>query len=420
MNIKDQYYKFLEFISADIHFAVLLLLSFSLPLWQKLSTIILMLFIGFTIFKLKKIRFNSNMVILIIIYIVYVISEICHNGLVLKTMEMKASLFGMPLLFMINHFDKNKIKLALKYFVFGVIVSSILCFFWAIKNSINFSGGFHFNPIVEADFTQKGFMDTSVYGGNYFFGNQFSFFHQTVYYAAYINIATVIILFTPWFKNKLFYVLYFGILVFLVSNKVNLITYLMILLSAFILLVKDFKVKLITVLLLVGISFIILKINPRTSSLFKRAFVTNEFKLDREANNSLGTRLLVWDASIEIIKKNFIKGVGVSKSYDALKGAYKEKRYVVPYRERLNAHNQYLQIFIETGVLGFVLLLVALIVFILPRKTYSRLAFFLFLIFSFNFLFESYFSRYSGLICFSLFYCLISYLNMEKKSFFGI
>ena len=159
-------------------------------------------------------------------------------------------------------------------------------------------------------------------------------------------------------------------------------------------------------------TFSVLK-SPRASDFIDK-IVNKEYIIDREANDSYGTRVLIWDASISLIKSNYLYGLGPSSVYDELKNTYKEKRYVVPFRERLNSHNQFLQITLETGLLGLLLFMYALFNIVLSQKYELKfLAYYIFLIFLINACFESILNRYSGIICFCFIYCIVTILNKK-------
>lgn len=208
--------------------------------------------------------------------------------------------------------------------------------------------------------------------------------------------------------------IFFGLVIFQISNRVNILIFMLIIVLRIITLVKKRKHIVALIFLSVVTTSCIFLINPRTRKIVDRLSNT-EFVLNREANNSFETRLLVWDASLNVISKSPIFGVGASNAYGVLKDEYKLKRYVIPYRNRLNSHNQFLQIWIELGVVGLILIF-GMCIELARANNNKLLNYILLFLFLGNFLFESFFNRYSGLIIFTFIYCsIITYNVYEEK-----
>lgn len=122
-------------------------------------------------------------------------------------------------------------------------------------------------------------------------------------------------------------------------------------------------------------------------------------------------RLILWKNAINKGMQNPIFGYGIG---DALNELIEEHRRQEDYgaaTKRLDAHNQFLETWLQSGVFGLVSLL---LVFALPlyqslRKKQELL--FLFLMISFiQLLFESMFIRLAGVVYFSFFYSYLYYV----------
>ncbi|WP_340169482.1 O-antigen ligase family protein [Lacinutrix sp.] len=352
---------------------------------------------------------------MIALYFVYILFEALHQPFDMSVIEKKAALLVLPIAFTCSNFTQKKYRQILSYFVYGTLIACIICYFNAFFNSLSFIGGLHFD-FQSTSSLKNNFLESSMYGGNHFFGDNFSIFHQSVYFALFINISVIILLFTDIIKLRLILkytlLLFFGLIIFQISNRVNIVVFFLLLLFR-LLTVNGLRVKLILFFSVLVFGSLILFNNPRTKVLIDKV-INFELVTDREAENSFGTRILVWDASLNVIKNNLALGVGFSNAYNQLQKVYKEKRYVVPYRNRLNSHNQYLQIVIECGVLGLMCLLIIQYV-LLPKVNNKHRLFSLYflLIININFLFESVLNRYSGLICFAFFYCCI--IGLKKN-----
>lgn len=85
-------------------------------------------------------------------------------------------------------------------------------------------------------------------------------------------------------------------------------------------------------------------------------------QLKERKSNSFGTssseiRLTLWRTSTEIIQKNLPWGVGTGDVKQEIKLHALEKNYTNLLQRCYNAHNQYLQSLLETGIPGFIALL---------------------------------------------------------------
>ena len=80
--------------------------------------------------------------------------------------------------------------------------------------------------------------------------------------------------------------------------------------------------------------------------------------------NSMNTRLAVWHCATEVAREHWLTGVGAGDVEDKLQEKYREKQFVFALRYNLNAHNQYLDVLISSGVGGVILFLITF--FLLP------------------------------------------------------
>lgn len=125
-------------------------------------------------------------------------------------------------------------------------------------------------------------------------------------------------------------------------------------------------------------------------------------------------RELHWKAVFETIKQNnFVFGNGTRSHRDFLYDRYKEYGLSSAYTEKYNAHNQYLEVLLDFGILGFSAL-VSLILFLawkfIKRKDYFALS--ILLVFLIYMITESIFQRHSGIVIFS--YLTALFLNTNS------
>ncbi len=397
-----------------VNISLFFLFSLIIPLNQKISTVFIfvLLFTSLLTFDKAKVKFTKEILVLPLLFVLYILSMLAHPPFNIDIVAMKVSFIIFPLLFILNNFTKLELLKMYKFFIYGCVLAIIFCYANAFYQSVNYQeGALVFNSYIIPNASMLN-------GGNHFFGKAFSIFHQSVYFSMYVNIALIGVLNLNLFSKKLTIalVLLFALVIFQISNKANIGILFILLLVTLLYQIKKVKLKWAStiVLLIVGISLVL--IHPRTRAVIKNAYA-NGVHLDREAEGSTGVRLLVWDAALTLSKANFLTGVGVANGYEALKKVYKQKRYVIPYRNRLNAHNQFLQMSIECGVLGLIFLFLQLKTLLKAKNGYKLLYTSFFLVMLFNFFFEAVFNRYSGMMSYSFFFCLLVMLNTKKTTF---
>lgn len=99
-----------------------------------------------------------------------------------------------------------------------------------------------------------------------------------------------------------------------------------------------------------------------------------------------------------------------------MNSAYLQSGMTGAYANSLNAHNQFLQTFIGTGVIGFIVLVImTFYAFILSllRKYYLTALFSLMIIL--NFMVESMLQVHAGFIFFVFFFCLLTQYDLSRK-----
>ncbi|MFZ4401734.1 MAG: O-antigen ligase family protein [Bacteroidales bacterium] len=234
----------------------------------------------------------------------------------------------------------------------------------------------------------------------------------------FLNFAIILLLFSSFSNIKILnqkkYILVvlqllFSIFIFLLSSKAGIISLIIIYLfyvSIIIFSQKRYKLALLILSSLLLFSIVFLTIMPSVKDRLKVAFyaLKNKNEAIKSDGESTSDRILIWETSIDIIKRNLILGVGTGDVKDELLNKYKENGINFAYQQKLNAHNQYLQTFISIGLIGFIILILS---FLLPviqsikRQHYIYLMF-LFLI-AFNILVESMFENQAGVVFYAFF-----------------
>lgn len=374
---------------------------------------ILLSIISFNRADLSK---NKSLLLFPLLYLLYFVSLLYSENDAYTILERKLSLVVFPLLFFLHKYDVSQRKLILKVFIYGLLVSGVVCLLVALYRSINIENE---TIVFKANVLEgKGFIESIMYGGNYFFGDHLSIFHQTVYYAIYLNLGIAILLFNNLRLNikwRMVLILFFAGLIFIISNKANIIVLMGIFLVKLIFSNLNIKSKVFCFAVLSLGGLFILYNNPRISNSLVQ-FKENGFTINKDSRYDYKTRILSWDAALTLIKSKPLFGYGAGDAQTELNKVYKEREYIWPYKRDLNAHNQYMQLWIETGFLGLAVFLLILYVLFRYGLRKSRNVWILcaFIILFINAIFESVLNRYSGISMIS-FLCCFVFSEINKK-----
>ncbi|RIV34997.1 O-antigen ligase family protein [Flagellimonas lutimaris] len=406
---------------------MLFLFCFIFPISQQLSTVLIGVILLLSILNPKRefFTFRLGFLFLGIIYLVYGISLTYSQDFQPSVLELKASLLVFPIIFFLDNRLAEPTGEICKYFVLGCIFAVIICEINAIYHSIDFQT-LSFESSLDPEL---GFMASIPQEKNYFFSQPFSFLHQTVYFAMYLLISLVILLKTDVFKKRIYF--FVGLLLIIIAlvqllNKASFIT----LAVLFFVEVADSSLKKKTktmgfiAVLITGIVFFIA--NPRFSEFNMKFSYDQPERLNRNlegmANterSDTNTRILLWMSAWDLIKEHPIIGIGAGGSHRVLYETLAIKQQHYDRRVRFHAHNQYLQVLLDLGILGFLIFFLSLFFLFkgqkrIQSKPNRRLMFLVLLIFLINFLFESVFERYSGISSFSFFASLMTAMSQEK------
>ncbi|MDR0605513.1 MAG: O-antigen ligase family protein [Bacteroidales bacterium] len=126
-------------------------------------------------------------------------------------------------------------------------------------------------------------------------------------------------------------------------------------------------------------------------------------------------RFLVWDASMKVGVQHFPFGVGTGDVKDELMKQYQKENYVEPYENNLNAHCQFLQVFVTLGILGIILFILIVSSSIWIGYKTRNILFILFgLITGLNFLVESMLEKQAGVMFFVFFFLLLYFVSQTQ------
>jgi len=314
----------------------------------------------------------------------------------LKDIEVKMSLFIFPLLLATSSFKKQDVYKIMYSFVAGCFLCGIAMLSRALYSYVSF-------------------------GENNFYYQSFAFLLHPSYLSMYINLGVAFILLqltqlqTNGYKFICFLIIsFFAVLIVLLSSKMGLISMLLILFGFMLRYIVKFKKYVLGISGLfaaIVLCFCLIKFVPAFVSRFDSLIHSfKEKEIDKASIESTDVRRLVWGAAKKVVSKNIVFGVGTGDSKDALMEEYKAEGLVGAYDHKLNAHNEYFQVFVALGLVGFVLLLLNLFVPLMHSFKYSNTLYFIFiLIIILNFAVESMFETQAGVMFYAFFNSLLCF-----------
>jgi O-antigen ligase len=127
-------------------------------------------------------------------------------------------------------------------------------------------------------------------------------------------------------------------------------------------------------------------------------------------DKSFGQRWEAWGAIVHAGKKTPLFGVGQCNIENTMQQSFAELKSELDVENRISPHNQYLQWFIELGLVGMVLWFVAMAFTILTARKWeiSIFIFSIALAIGLSITFESLFERQAGILGIIVSLCLIS------------
>lgn len=193
-------------------------------------------------------------------------------------------------------------------------------------------------------------------------GDPTPFLHHTAY--STFLVFTVFILLTRFHHEKERFMKYFYLL-FALSAITNLFLnggrtgQLAFLLCAVYFTLHHFRYSLKAFALMAGAISLILMIAYESSPVFQKRIAETQETLQKmehhQYQTSFGQRVAIWQATLDILKEHPLAGAGIGDARSAIaktvREHYPDKAYIL---DMPHVHNQFLQAYLETGLLGFV------------------------------------------------------------------
>lgn len=368
----------------------------------------------------KDLITNKKAAVLFFLFIVFYVWQISgllladsfNTGIERLFKRLSFLLFPLVLFYPSSRIIKN-INLIIRLFAICTFIYLVLCFGNALHNSLTIQNHkWIFNPNPE-DYNYE----------NYFYGSRLSDPVHPSYLAMYL-VMSILISSESLFDNSLSYfkkglwvalILVFIVTLYFLSARSGIIAGILII--PFYFLLKFFKrlPKWIALIILASLAVVLVvfaKKNERVNSSFEGIMKEN---IDETLKND--PRLLIWKSALGVVRNNLILGVGTGDASEELKQEFISRGYINGFYGNLNAHNQFLEILLENGLIGLILFLAILsyMAYIAINQQNILLGMFILATIIF-FIFETMLNRLGGVSFFALFSFLLIYTKTNKQT----
>lgn len=308
---------------------------------------------------------------------------------------------------------KNNIKTLIRIFVISTFLFMLFCFSYALYRSVSLQDGL---------WTFNSHPEESVWL-NHFYSSELTVSQHPSYIAMYVLLSTFIC-FESYFdfslKSKsriMWLILGFLLLMsqYFLSSRAGILINLILIPSYFIIKFRQLRRKksvwLWIILILIAFVPLIVK-NQRVDYLLGSVF---NKQVDYERKKD--PRFLIWESSLKIAQKNLLFGVGIGDVRTELAQEYERIGEVAMAKERLNAHNQFLEVLLENGIIGLLLFISIFVSMFYIAFSEKNLLYGLFILMIFMFfLFETALYRLAGVSFFALFSFLLIYTKTNNQT----
>lgn len=391
------------------HYLLAILIAFTLPFGKFTPLFIGLLLVNWIVeadFKTKFNNFFKNKlaILFVSLYLIHVIGLMYTNNMEsgFFDIQVKLSLLVFPLIFASKPLSKVQLSKVFYAFTIGLFYASI----YMLSRAVSL----------------------------YYLENEMAFFYQefsallhTSYISMYMNLAIVWLL-IEFFKKEqeniqfskltsILLVVFFTFIIVLLTSKSGLITLSLIYIGILFHLTfvrKKYLVAALGIIIISSSLILVSRFAPAVANRMDSFLGAIHTESSTETTESTSVRMLIWESSNQVIKNNFLFGVGTGDAKDALNTEYSKNNITNALNHNLNAHNEFYQVFICLGLVGFILLILNIFY---PLIYSSKKADYLYVIFllivAFNFLSESMLETQAGVMFYAFFNSILGLKNNQ-------
>jgi O-antigen ligase len=324
------------------------------------SQLVIISFAAHTLIHLRKERLTllavKETVLPVTIYLVFLISILYSSDRTegLDISGRQSAVFFMPLLLALNPLPLHHYRLPLlKIFALTCVVVVLYLYADALYT-------LHYFHLSYASLFSSAFI-------NHNFSLPINL-HAT-YLSMYIALATAVFIFSVSRATVTAHKFFYGIALFILAagllqltSRAVVIAMLFIITSGFVLFFFTGKKRFIAGILSLAVAAMALYIVSGNSA-FRQRYIT-EFKNDvadvAVSDEMLEPRIVRWKLAADIVKQAPVFGYGNGAEKKLLKEKYFQNKLYISYLREFNAHSQYLNFLISTGIVGLAFYLVVL------------------------------------------------------------
>ncbi len=359
----------------------------------------------------KNLLFDNKALLLFPLYFIIMCLSLIYTDNIsdgFDLLQRSLSLLFFPIIFLFVKEDASTVRKLFDFLLFGLVVSFVINFSFAVYHVLEVIN----ERINSPELSLEGIsvvLYAFLNGWDHLIGEEFSKLVNPSYVSLYI-----LLVLSYYLKNTLqsrLQVLIIVILFLYLFLLASIAAYLILATISLLLVVSiTDKSKKYTMMIVFILGVIVFLNNPRVFDFYTSVTDFSE-RLEIDNTSVEKSRLLTWNTSIALIKEAPLLGYGIGDTNDVLIEKYKELNYFHNYNNKYNAHNQFLQTFIQTGIIGFAVL-INIFVLLAMRMNRSKNEMAVFLILIISLFFESMLVRFNGIVFFSI----IIPLLLKKRS----
>jgi O-antigen ligase len=323
----------------------------------------------------------------------------------------RLSLVFFPLvLFYPGEMIRNRIDTLLKIFSLSTFCFLLFCFIYAAIRSISLtSGSFVFNPHPD-EFPYL----------SYFYASDLTLFQHPSYLSMYVLLSAFICFETSFGVNNsrrrstwFILALLLVISLYFISSRTGILIAILLLPYYFFRKVKKLKKSkflFIGILVIMILSLPLLLKNQRVEYLYDKIMNNETYGTEVEE-----PRFIIWKSAMTIFKNNPFLGVGIGDVRTELAKEYERAGKTDMAVSKPNAHNQFIEVLLETGIIGFIMFISLIFIMFRIAILDDNLLYgvFIMIILAF-FIFETILYRLAGVSFFSLFAFLLYWYKQRR------
>jgi O-antigen ligase len=341
-------------ILQKVYLWTLIFVAVTLPTkWIQLNSFfIIVLFIiwlldGDFVVRLKKTVSESSFIILTSFFFISVISLIYTSNLTdgFLGIETKISLFTFPLFILgPKRLEKSEIEIVLISFLASCVFVSLLCLGDTVY--MNYLKGVSYSYSTSWSYSADNLIEK--------WGFHPSYFSTYCGFCVFITISLIR-------RGKvktvvgIFLIIYLSLFQMLLASRVGIFASLLVITFSLIYeayqkgkllkgMILAFMILIVSLVSLYNFGTMKDKVNAMLN--YKVNMYNEAFKIDGRLNQ--------WKASIDIVKKHFVFGVGIGDRKDELQKEYVKSEYIQGYKNKYDSHNLFLEAAVTTGIFLFI------------------------------------------------------------------